>query len=95
MVPALIHKCHLAKGIIISCFAFVLCSTRVVPSTLRFTHTMCSEAGKNLVIFGSGKPLRQFIFSDDLAKLMLWVLDHYDEAEPLILAPDEKDEVSR
>lgn len=56
---------------------------------------MCSEAGKNLVIFGSGKPLRQFIFSDDLAKLMLWVLDHYDEAEPLILAPDEKDEVSR
>lgn len=47
-----------------------------------------------LVIWGSGKPLRQFISSHDVAKLMVWVLGHYDSVEPLILSVDEEDEVS-
>ncbi|KAJ8538992.1 hypothetical protein ON010_g12880 [Phytophthora cinnamomi] len=47
-----------------------------------------------LVIWGSGKPLRQFISSHDVARLMLWVLNHYDSVEPLILSVDEEDEVS-
>lgn len=40
------------------------------------------------------RPLRQFIYSLDLAKLFLWVLRDYDEVEPVILSVDEKDEVS-
>jgi GDP-L-fucose synthase len=48
----------------------------------------------NFVVKGSGKPLRQFIYSDDLAKLIMWVLDNYNEAEPIILSVDEEDEVS-
>ncbi|RNA04603.1 GDP-L-fucose synthase [Brachionus plicatilis] len=47
-----------------------------------------------LTIWGSGKPLRQFIYSYDLAKLFLWVLREYDEVEPIILSVDEKDEMS-
>lgn len=35
---------------------------------------------------GTGKPLRQFIYSIDLAKLFVWVLREYDEVEPIILS---------
>lgn len=45
-------------------------------------------------IWGSGAPLRQFIFSRDLAELILWVLDAYDSVEPIILSVGEEDEVS-
>jgi GDP-L-fucose synthase len=52
------------------------------------------ENNTPLTIWGSGKPLRQFIYSHDLAKLFLWVLREYDEVEPVILSVDEKDEMS-
>lgn len=63
-------------------------------------YTCASEAisnGRNeafLNACGSGKPLRQFIYARDLAKLLLWVLANYDDPEPLILSPDESHEVS-
>jgi GDP-L-fucose synthase len=55
------------------------------------------EAKKNgtaFEIWGTGSPLRQFIYSLDLAKLFVWVLREYDEVDPIILATDEADEVS-
>ena len=48
----------------------------------------------NFEIWGSGKPLRQFIYSEDLGKLMIWALRHYDETSPIILSVDPEDEVS-
>jgi nucleoside-diphosphate-sugar epimerase len=44
------------------------------------------ENGTPFVVSGSGKPLRQFIFSYDLAKLFIWMLREYDDVEPLILS---------
>ena len=52
------------------------------------------ENNTPLTIWGSGKPLRQFIYSHDLAKLFLWVLRDYDEVDPIILSVDENDEMS-
>lgn len=46
------------------------------------------------VISGSGRPLRQFIYSHDLARLILWILQNYNEIEPIILSVDETEEVS-
>lgn len=43
---------------------------------------------------GSGKPLRQFIYSRDLAKLFIWQLREYDDVEPVILSVGEDQEVS-
>uniref|UniRef100_A0A2P2I2M3 GDP-L-fucose synthase n=1 Tax=Hirondellea gigas TaxID=1518452 RepID=A0A2P2I2M3_9CRUS len=47
-----------------------------------------------LTVWGTGSPLRQFIYSLDLAELMIWVLREYDEIEPIILSVDEAAEVS-
>lgn len=52
----------------------------------------CYLAKKNNVPFevrGSGKPLRQFIYSEDLAKLIIDSLPHLS-CESLIIAPEEE-----
>lgn len=44
------------------------------------------QDGTPFVVWGSGKPLRQFIYSLDLARLLIWVLREYQEIEPIILS---------
>lgn len=41
---------------------------------------------KKFIVLGTGKPLRQFIYSLDLARLFLWVLRDYEEIDPIILS---------
>lgn len=36
-------------------------------------------------VYGTGKPLRQFIYSFDLARLVIWTLRNYNEVSPIIL----------
>lgn len=50
--------------------------------------------GEDLVVWGTGKPRRQFIYSLDLARLIIWVLREYHDVEPIILSVGEEDEVS-
>ena len=52
------------------------------------------DQNTDFTIYGSGSPLRQFIYSEDLATLILWALENYNECEPIIMAPDEVDETS-
>jgi len=57
----------------------------------------CYLAKKNnspFIIGGTGKPLRQFIYSRDLAKMFIWMLREYDDVEPVILSVGEKEEVT-
>jgi GDP-L-fucose synthase len=51
---------------------------------------LAKKNGENFVVKGSGKPLRQFIYSEDLARLMMRSLLEYDGKDSLILA-DEKE----
>jgi GDP-L-fucose synthase len=46
------------------------------------------------VIKGTGKPLRQFIFSTDIAKCIYHLLFNYKDNKPIILSVGENDEVS-
>lgn len=52
------------------------------------------KKGEDLVVWGTGKPRRQFIYSLDLARLIIWVLREYHDVEPIILSVGEEDEVS-
>jgi len=64
VIPALIHKCHLAK-----------------------------EENRDFIVMGSGTPLRQFIYSEDLATLILWTAENFNESS-IILSVGEKEEVT-
>ncbi|GLE02204.1 hypothetical protein PINS_up011042 [Pythium insidiosum] len=72
---------------------FNLASSHVIPGLIHKCF-LAKKQGTDFVVWGSGAPLRQFIFSRDLAKLLLWVLDEYESIEPIILSVDEEDEVS-
>ncbi|XP_016393688.1 GDP-L-fucose synthase-like [Sinocyclocheilus rhinocerous] len=59
----------------------------VLPGLIHKTY-LAKKEGKPLQVWGSGRALRQFIYSLDLARLFLWVLREYDEVEPIILSVD-------
>jgi len=63
----------------------------VIPSLIHKCY-LARENKTDFTIWGSGKPLREFIFSRDVAKLTEWVLENYTENEPIILSTS--DEVS-
>ncbi|KAM9761802.1 GDP-L-fucose synthase-like [Menidia menidia] len=65
----------------------------VLPGLIHKAY-IAQKEGKPLVVWGSGTPRRQFIYSLDLARLFLWVLRDYPEVEPIILSVGEEDEVS-
>ena len=52
------------------------------------------ENNTPFVVAGSGKPLRQFVYSHDLAKLFIWQLREYNDVEPIIFSVGEDDDVS-
>jgi GDP-L-fucose synthase len=64
---------------------FSLTHGHVIPMLL---HKMYNAQRNNtdFVVWGSGKPLREFIYSKDIAKLSEWVLDNYNESEPIIFS---------
>eukprot|EP01080_Neovahlkampfia_damariscottae_P004486 gene4486-7867_t len=48
----------------------------------------------DFVVFGSGKPLRQFLYSIDAAELMLWALCNYEDTEPVMFTVSPEEETS-
>lgn len=64
-----------------------------IPGLIHKVYT-AKQRGEDFVCWGSGTPLRQFIFSQDLARLFLWTMREYASIEPLILSVGEEDEVS-
>lgn len=73
---------------------FNLQSSHVIPGLIRKLHHAMERGEDQFTVLGSGKPLRQFIYSRDLARLFVWVLRYYEDVSPVILSVDEKDEVS-
>ena len=55
---------------------------------------MAAGQDGDFVIWGSGTPLRQFIYSEDLGALLVWAMRHYDSCDPIILSVPESAEVS-
>ena len=64
----------------------------VLPSLIHKCY-LARENKTPLTIWGSGKPLREFIYSKDVAKLTEWVLHNYDENEPIILSTSEENSI--
>jgi len=72
---------------------FSIQNGHVIPGLIH----KCYLAKKNntpFTIWGSGTPLRQFIYSLDLAELTVWVMRSYHSPEPITLSVDESSEVS-
>ena len=57
----------------------------IIPMLMHKLY-LAQQNNTDFVVWGSGKPLREFIFSKDVAKLAEWALHNYNESEPIILS---------
>jgi len=56
-------------------------SSHVLPALLRKFHEAKESGDKEVVVWGSGTPLREFMHCDDLADALVFLLEHYSGYE--------------
>jgi GDP-L-fucose synthase len=72
---------------------FSIQNGHVIPGLIHKCY-LAKKNNTDFTIWGSGTPLRQFIYSLDLAELTVWVMREYHSPDPITLSVDEADEVS-
>jgi GDP-L-fucose synthase len=60
---------------------FDLETSHALPALLRKAHEAKTRKDRKLVVWGSGKPRREFLHVDDLASACLLLLENYDSPE--------------
>jgi len=53
-------------------------NSHVVPALLRRIHEAKGDAIPRVTIWGSGTPLREFLYSKDLGQAVVFLLEHFD-----------------
>ena len=56
-------------------------NSHVLPALIRRFHEAKQQNLPEVVIWGSGNPMREFLFADDLADACLFLMEHYNEKE--------------
>lgn len=65
----------------------------VIPGLIK-KAVLAKKDNSPFIVKGTGSALRQFIYSKDLAKLILWAYENYNDEETIIFSPDENSEIS-
>lgn len=65
---------------------FDLHQGHVMPMLIHKCY-IAKQNGTDLNVWGTGNALREFIYSEDVAKLTEWALENYEEEEPIIFSP--------
>jgi GDP-L-fucose synthase len=61
----------------------------VIPSLIRKFYE-AHVGGTDVVVWGTGKPLREFTFSKDAASITWWLAKNYSDAEPVNIGNTEE-----
>lgn len=56
-------------------------NSHVLPALIRKMHLAKEEGAKQIAIWGSGTPRREFLFADDLADACYFLMQNYDERD--------------
>ncbi len=62
---------------------FNMTNSHVLPALIRRIHEARVANAATVTIWGTGSPRREFLFVDDLADALLFLLEHYDSPEPI------------
>lgn len=73
---------------------FNLENSHLVPALIRKAYE-ASISGQNFVVWGDGTPLRQFIYSEDLARVILWAIDNWNSSEPMMAVNETEYSISQ
>jgi len=58
-------------------------NSHVLPALLRKFHDAAASGSREVTLWGSGTPRREFLYVDDLANATLFLLENYDSAETI------------
>jgi GDP-L-fucose synthase len=62
---------------------FMPASGHVIPALMRRLHEAKENGDAEVTAWGSGRPVRDFLYSRDLAEACLFVMAHYDDLCPV------------
>jgi len=68
---------------------FSIDNGHVIPSLIHKCY-LAKNNNTAFEVWGTGTPLREFIFSKDIAKIVNWALENYTEHEPIILSTSQE-----
>jgi len=68
---------------------FDLENSHVLPALIRKFHEAKINAKEEVVIWGTGSPKREFLYVDDLADALLYLMLHYENEEPINIGTGE------
>lgn len=62
---------------------FDLESAHVVPALIRKFHAAKESGAPEAVLWGTGTAIREFIYIDDVAEAIVFLMEHYRDSEPV------------
>lgn len=62
---------------------FRINESHVVPAMIRRYYEAQLRREKEVVMWGDGRPVRDFVYAGDVAKLVPWFIENYDSSEPV------------
>lgn len=72
---------------------FNIDNAHVIPALIHNCY-LSKYSNKPFIVKGSGKPLRQFIYNKDLAKMIMWNMYYNTKSGMYICSPPSKQEIS-
>lgn len=63
--------------------------SHVLPSLMRKFHTAKIAGAREVMLWGTGKPLREFLHTDDFADACLFLMDTYNSSDIINVGPGE------
>ena len=66
-----------------------LANSHVIPALLRKFHEAKTSGARSVEVWGTGRPRREFLFSDDMGDACLWLMGLPDQRFDALLGSDE------
>ena len=70
-------------------------NAHVLPTLIKKFHQALLNNSKNVVVWGTGKPKREFFYVDDLADACLFLLKKYNQSEVINIGVGQETSISQ